>query len=100
MTTEEFEYFESRFGSIDRQFAYFEEKFDAIDRRFDQIDIRFEEMDKKFEKKFDKVYNILDSQSKQLDDIQLEMAARSAILDRHEGWHHQTAKKLGLKLKY
>ncbi len=96
MTTDEFEYFESRFGAIDQHFVAIEVRFDAIDRRFEEVDRKFEEIDQRF----DKVYNILDSHTKKLDDIHLEQTAHSAMLDRHERWHHQTAGKIGLKLKH
>ena len=67
-----------------------------LDAKFAAIDLRFEEVDQRF----DKVYNILDSQAKHIDDNHQELMALVHQVDRHERWHHQTATKVGLKLKY
>ncbi|MDX1765385.1 MAG: hypothetical protein R3313_00370 [Candidatus Saccharimonadales bacterium] len=64
-------------------------KFIAMDQRFDKQD-----------RKFDNIYQILDKLAGKIDNNHQELVALKVQVNRHEQWHHQTAKKIGLKLKY
>ncbi len=73
---------------FDKLFKYMERRFDAVDRRFEAVD-----------KRFDSVIGLLDTFIKQTETYHHEMLALGHKVDRHEKWHHQTAKAVGLNLQ-
>jgi hypothetical protein len=73
---------------FDRLFKYMERRFADIDRRFERIDRRF-----------DSLMNTMDSFAKQMEIYDHERLALGYKVDRHERWHHQTAKAVGINLQ-
>ena len=70
-------------------FKYMNHRFDAIDDRLDQVVTKTE---------FESYAKAVDAFAKQTEIYHHEMLALGHKVDRHEKWHHQTAKAVGLKL--
>lgn len=109
---------DSKFDAIDDKFGAIDNKFIAIDKRFDTMEQRFDSqftrLFKYSQKEFAKVHkrldqtatkdqfnsyvNAVDAFAKQTEIYHQEMEGLSHKVDRHETWHHQTAKTVGIKL--
>lgn len=68
------------FNYLDGRFAGIDDKFDVVDRRFNVVD------------------NALDNLLKLRDDDEIEGAASTMQLARHDRWIRRLADKIGLKL--
>jgi len=67
-------------------------------QRFDKIEA---ELAKKADRKdVDHIYSVLDSLLKKDEAYQQERLAILRQLERHERWHHQTAKHIDIQLNY
>lgn len=73
----------------------FDKLFKYMERRFRSVDNRFEAMDKKF----NSMIGLLDASAKRMEIFEHELLALGHISDRHQKWHYQTAKDIGIKLK-
>ena len=67
-----------------------------------QLFKRFDALDTKIDAKADaqRVYHSLDTIADRVRTDEVERAAITQQLNRHEGWHHQEAERLGLTLNY
>ncbi|WP_280188173.1 MULTISPECIES: hypothetical protein [Nocardia] len=75
---------------IAKLFAYIEKRFDSLEQEM-KIDI--ESLREEVRTGFDQV-------AAKLDDGEVERAAITSQLDRHERWHEETAKSINLTLKH
>ncbi len=83
---------------IDRKFdRQFIKLFKYVNRRFDAIDARLDQMVTKTE--FNVFINAVDAFAKHMEIYDHERLALGHQVDRHERWHHQTAKACGIKLQ-
>lgn len=78
---------------------------DQLLKLYKHFEVRFDAVEKKLDQKADKadadrLIGLMDSIIKQQEIDDHERAAIIGQLDRHERWHHRTAKKLGVKLSY
>jgi hypothetical protein len=74
-----------------------------MDARLFRVESKLEEHDKRFDEidtKINKIFQILDSHMKRIEDILQDNVARDAQQVRMEKWIFQIADKLDLKLKY
>lgn len=108
--------------AMGKRFDGIDKRFDSIDKKFDG---RFEDMESRFDGQFTKLYkhmnkefskihkrldqtatkgklntyaNAVDAFAKQTETYHQEMDVLSHKVDRHEKWHEQTAKAVGLNL--
>jgi len=70
-----------------RLFKYMQREFKAVNDRFDRTDA-----------KINTYVNAVDAFAKQTETYMQEMLALGHQVNRHERWHHQTAKACGIKL--
>ena len=72
--------------SLERMYAHMEKRFDHLEEtKVDKTD-------------FNRIYDQLDGLIKRIDEDRAERLATISQLNRHDGWHHQTARHLGLTL--
>ncbi|WP_157102207.1 hypothetical protein [Nocardia caishijiensis] len=75
----------------------FEKLYAYMDRRFDSLE---KESKQDIGSLRDEVRTGFDQIAARLDDDEVERAAITTQLDRHERWHHEVADHLGLKLQH
>ena len=82
---------------LDEQFTRFGATlFKYLDKRFAEVDSHIHDL----KGRMANIESTVDNIASQLDTEATERAAIIAQLTRHDRWHHQAAKKLGLKLDY
>jgi predicted nucleic acid-binding Zn-ribbon protein len=114
--------FDAMDKKFDKKFQAVDDRFDAMDKKFDK---KFQAMDKKFDSQFTKLFkymnkefdqihkqldatatkaelntyaNAVDAYMKRTETYHQEMLTLGHKVDRHEKWHEQTAKAVGIKL--
>lgn len=104
-------------SALDEQSAKFDKRFEAIDKRFEAQDARFElslasavakitdhvsaKIDAELgpmRAKIDTIYKLLDGLTKRIDDDDVERAAVTSQVNRHEGWIEQIAEATSTQL--
>lgn len=72
-------------------YAYMEKRFQAIEDRLDQTALKVD---------VDRLTNAVGEFAKRMEIYDHERLVLGNKVDRHERWHHQTAKVIGLNLQY
>ena len=113
-----FERVDQRFDGVDKRFDGADKKFDGVNKRLDDIDKKLTSHDEQLSAiriELTNVYDVLETKadrstlsemlssldhySKKADFYFQEHIMLSQKVDRHEKWHEETAKKLGIKFR-